>query len=82
MKTGIWQVGLNTRNRRSDFLTPYLYRETLYPYPTRNSHGICLTHGILIIKIITTIITIAIVYNGQEGGDTTRRLPLIPAFTH
>ena len=48
-------------------------------YETR---GICLTCGILIIKVIknSTIINIAIVYNGREGGDTTRQL--LPLVSH
>ena len=46
-------------------------------YETRSIFPTC---SILIIKIIkiTTIITIAIVYNGHEGEDTTRwLLPLV-----
>ena len=60
--------------------TTHIQLEThVISYETRS---ICITRGILIIKI-TTIITIVIVSNGREGGDTTRQvLSFVPIHTH
>ena len=81
------QLGFNTGNPWVGFshtipVADTTHTQTVNHTVSYETHGICLTCSILIIKV-TTIITIVIVFNGWEGGDTMRwLLLLVPACTH